>query len=82
VKAAIVYNLRDKGTAPDSMEDNFGLVGRDFAPKAGYFAPRSALTGRPAGARRRLAHGGRGPRLRRSADTAPAANAAAVHADR
>ena len=45
VKAAVVYNLRDKGTATDSMEDNFGLVGRNFTPKAGYYALRKALHG-------------------------------------
>jgi polysaccharide biosynthesis protein PslG len=45
VKAGIVYNLRDKGTNADSMEDNFGLVGRNFARKAGYFALRRALRG-------------------------------------
>jgi len=45
VKAAIIYNLRDKGTSADSMEDNFGLVSRDFRPKAGYFALRRALRG-------------------------------------
>ena len=45
VKAGIAYNLRNKGTNPDSMEDNFGLVGRDFSPKPGYAALKAALTG-------------------------------------
>jgi hypothetical protein len=45
VKAGIVYNLRDNGTSADSMEDNFGLVGRDFTRKAAYFALRRALLG-------------------------------------
>jgi polysaccharide biosynthesis protein PslG len=45
IKAGISYNLRNKGTNPDSMEDNFGLVGRDFAPKPGYAALKAALTG-------------------------------------
>ena len=45
VKAGIVYNLRNKGTNPDSFEDNFGLVGRDFTPKPGYNALKAALTG-------------------------------------
>jgi hypothetical protein len=43
VRAGIVYNLRDKGSSAESMEDNFGLVGRDFTRKAGYFALRRAL---------------------------------------
>jgi hypothetical protein len=45
VKAGITYNLRNKGTNPDSMEDNFGLVGRDFSIKPGYVALKAALTG-------------------------------------
>jgi hypothetical protein len=45
VKAGIVYNLRNKGTNADSMEDNFGLVGRDFSIKPGYVALKAALTG-------------------------------------
>jgi polysaccharide biosynthesis protein PslG len=45
VKAGIVYNLRNKGTNGDSMEDNFGLVGRDFSVKPGYTALKAALTG-------------------------------------
>jgi polysaccharide biosynthesis protein PslG len=45
VKAGIAYNLRNKGTNADSMEDNFGLVGRDFSPKPGYAALKAALTG-------------------------------------
>jgi hypothetical protein len=47
VKAGIVYNLRNKGTNADSMEDNFGLVGRDFSVKPGYTALKAALTGSP-----------------------------------
>jgi polysaccharide biosynthesis protein PslG len=45
VKAAIVYNLRDSGRSANNMEDNFGLVGRNFTRKAGYFALRRALGG-------------------------------------
>ena len=44
VKAAVVYNLREKGTNPD-FEDNFGLVKRDFTPKPGYNALKASLTG-------------------------------------
>jgi hypothetical protein len=51
VRAGIVYNLRDKGTTSKSMEDNFGLVGRDFTPKAGYRALRRALGARAARAK-------------------------------
>jgi polysaccharide biosynthesis protein PslG len=51
VKAGIVYNLRDKGTSAGSMEDNFGLVGRDFRPKAGFRALRRALGARAARAK-------------------------------
>ena len=45
MNAAIVYNLRDSGSSADSMEDNFGLVGRDFSIKPGYVALKAALTG-------------------------------------
>ena len=51
VRAGIVYNLRDKGTSADSMQDNFGLVGRNFRRKAGYFALRRALRGAKASRR-------------------------------
>jgi hypothetical protein len=44
VRGVVAYNLRDKGTNPDSMEDNFGLVRRDFTPKPAYRAVREALT--------------------------------------
>jgi len=44
IKAVVAYNLRDKGTNGDDMEDNFGLVKRDFTPKPGYSAMRAALT--------------------------------------
>ncbi|MGI8512986.1 MAG: cellulase family glycosylhydrolase [Solirubrobacteraceae bacterium] len=43
VKAAIVYNLRDKGTNPNNMEDNFGLLRRDYTPKPAYAALTTAL---------------------------------------
>jgi len=45
VKGAIVYNLRDVGTDSGNMEDNFGLVSRDFEPKPAYYAMRAALNG-------------------------------------
>ena len=35
VKAASVYNLRDKAADTGSFESNFGLVNRDFSPRAG-----------------------------------------------
>jgi len=52
IKAAVVYNLREKGDS-NGFEDNFGLVKRDFTPKAGYYALQQALGGSgaaPAGA--------------------------------
>jgi hypothetical protein len=45
VKAASVYNLRDKGTDPGDFEDNFGLVRRDFTPKPAYAALKTVLGG-------------------------------------
>jgi len=53
VRAAVVYNLREKGTDPASHEDNFGLVNRDFTPKPAYAALRTALGGAPAKRRKR-----------------------------
>lgn len=44
VKAAVAYNLREKGSDPASFEDNFGLVNADFSPKPAYAAMRAALT--------------------------------------
>jgi hypothetical protein len=38
VKAAEVYNLRNKGTDPTDRESQFGLVQRDFSPKPAYAA--------------------------------------------
>jgi len=43
VRAAVIYNLREKGADPASHEDNFGLVNRDFSPKPAYGALREAL---------------------------------------
>ena len=55
IKAAVVYNLREKGNS-GSFEDNFGLVSRHFTPKPGYYALREALggSGQAAPARKRL----------------------------
>jgi hypothetical protein len=44
VRAAVVYNLRNKGTNPDDREDQFGLVRRDFSPKPAYVAFKAALS--------------------------------------
>lgn len=44
VKAAVSYNLREKGSDAASFEDNFGLVNADFTPKPAYAALRAALT--------------------------------------
>jgi hypothetical protein len=50
VQAATVYNLRDKGTNAAESEDNFGLVRRDYSPKAAYQALKDALGAPPASA--------------------------------
>ena len=47
VQAASVYNLRDKGLDRSAMEDNFGLVRRDFSEKPAYRAVREALAAPP-----------------------------------
>jgi polysaccharide biosynthesis protein PslG len=54
VQAASVYNLRDKGTVQASMENNFGLVRRDFSPKPAYRAVQEALGAPQASAPRRV----------------------------
>jgi hypothetical protein len=41
----VIYDLRDDGTDPANMEDNFGLVHRDFSPKPGYAAAGLGLSG-------------------------------------
>jgi polysaccharide biosynthesis protein PslG len=38
VRAASVYNLRNKGTSPTDRESQMGLLHRDFAPKPSYWA--------------------------------------------
>src|SRR5204862_3155917 len=45
VAAAVIYDLRDDGTDPGNMEDNFGLLHRDFSPKPGYAAASMGLAG-------------------------------------
>jgi hypothetical protein len=45
VKAAVIYNLRNKGTNPLGREDQFGIVQRDFTLKPAYAAFHAALTG-------------------------------------
>jgi len=47
IKAAVVYNLREKGTS-GSLEDNFGLVNRDFSRKPAFNALKQVLTALPA----------------------------------
>jgi polysaccharide biosynthesis protein PslG len=46
VRAAIAYNLRNKGWDPDDREDQFGLVRRSFERKPGYGAFREAMRAR------------------------------------
>jgi len=43
VKAAIVYNLRNNGSNPADLGDQFGLLERDFTPKASYRAFKEAM---------------------------------------
>jgi hypothetical protein len=43
VKAALVYNLRNKGTDPTGREDQFGLLNRDFSPKPAWAAFKQAM---------------------------------------
>ena len=43
VKAAIVYNLRNKGTDPADREDQFGILNRDFSPKPAWAAFKEAM---------------------------------------
>jgi polysaccharide biosynthesis protein PslG len=47
VAAAVVYNLRNKGTDPTDREDQFGLLHRDFTPKPAYAAFARALAEAP-----------------------------------
>jgi hypothetical protein len=50
VAAAVVYNLRNKGSNPTDREDQFGLLHHDFTPKPAYGAFADALRGAPASA--------------------------------
>lgn len=43
VRGATVYQLRDRVTAPDAWEANFGLLRQDFTPRPAYAAFRAAL---------------------------------------
>jgi hypothetical protein len=45
VKAALVYNLRNKGSDPTDREDQFGLLNRDFSPKPSFATFREAMAG-------------------------------------
>lgn len=49
VQGASLYNLRDKGTDATSMEDNFGVLRRDYTPKPAYAALTAALAAQAAG---------------------------------
>ena len=43
VKAAILYNLRNKGTNPVDREDQFGILHRDFSPKPAWSTFKEAM---------------------------------------
>ena len=47
VAAAVVYNLRNKGSDPTDREHQFGLLHRDFTPKPAYAAFARALSEAP-----------------------------------
>ena len=47
VAAAVVYNLRNKGSDPTDREHQFGLLHRDFTPKPAYAAFAEALSEPP-----------------------------------
>jgi hypothetical protein len=46
LRALIIYNLRDKGTDPNAIEDGFGLIRRNFSPKPSLGAFARAVAGR------------------------------------
>jgi polysaccharide biosynthesis protein PslG len=48
VEAAVIYNLRNKGSNPTDREDQFGLLHHDFTPKPAFGAFADALRGAPA----------------------------------
>ena len=48
VAAAVVYNLRNKGSDPTDREHQFGLLRHDFTPKPAYGAFAKALGEAPA----------------------------------
>ena len=41
---AFLYNIRDSGTDLTDREQNFGMLKRDFTPKAGYAALQAIAT--------------------------------------
>ncbi|MEA2497436.1 MAG: polysaccharide biosynthesis protein PslG, partial [Thermoleophilaceae bacterium] len=43
VDAAVIYNLRDKGTTLTDRESSFGMVKRDFTPKPSWLAFKSVV---------------------------------------
>jgi hypothetical protein len=47
VRGATLYGLRDIGTDPSSMEQNFGVLRNDYTPKLGWPALQAALRSRP-----------------------------------
>ena len=43
VRAMVVYNLRNKGTATTDRESQFGMLRRDFSPEPGWEGFRNAM---------------------------------------
>jgi hypothetical protein len=72
VRGATLYGLRDTGTDPSNMEQNFGVLRNDYTPKLGWPALQAALRSRVAArcrasSRRRSAR----PQSRRSCRSVP-----------
>ena len=47
IRGATLYGLRDLGTDPSNMEQNFGVLRNDYTPKLSWPALRTALRSRP-----------------------------------
>jgi O-glycosyl hydrolase len=47
IRGATLYGLRDLGTDPASMEQNFGVLRNDYSPKLSWPALQTALRSRP-----------------------------------
>ena len=41
IDKAIIYNLKNKGTDPNNVEHNFGIINNDSTPKKAYYAMKN-----------------------------------------